>query len=312
MTTTLTARNPEDVLAMVPVVLGFVPADSVVMLTFGAVRTFHARVDLPPPGSATTAVVESLREPAVRHGVRRVVFVLYSEEARRAERVAARLVRDFRRSGVEVVDALRADGRCWFPLLPGRRSRPATGTPYDVSAHPFAAQAVLDGRVTLASRAELAASVATDPGRAARVAAAGAPDASPAGAEWVRATLRRHASAGTSPSDAEAARLLRAVTVVPEARDAAWAGVARSDAEGHVALWTDLLRRSPEPLVPAAAGVLGLVAWLAGHGALAWCAVDRSFSAQPGHPLARLVAGLLEAAVPPSEWEEAWAMPDPA
>ncbi len=46
--------------------------------------------------------------------------------------------------------------------------------------------------------------------------------------------------------------------------------------------------------------------------ALAWCAVDRSFSAQPGHPLARLVAGLLEAAVPPSEWEEAWAMPDPA
>lgn len=312
MTTTLTARSPEDVLAMVPVVLGFVPDDSVVMLTFGAFQTFHARVDLPPPGSATTAVVESLLGPALAHGVQRVVFVLYSEEALRAERVASRLVRDFRRSGVEVVDALRADGRRWFPLLRGRRSRPATGTPYDVSAHPFAAQAVLDGRVTLASRAELAASVATDADRVERVAEAIAGDGSGQRPEWVRATVLRHASAGTVPSDLEAGRLLRAVGADPAARDAAWRGVARSDAQDHVALWTDLVRRAPEEQVPAAASLLGLVAWLAGHGALAWCAVDRARAVAPGHPLAMLVAELLESAFPPSEWEEVWAMPDPA
>lgn len=312
MTTTLTARSPEDVLAMVPVVLGFVPDDSVVMLTFGAFRTFHARVDLPPPGPATTAVVESLLEPALAHGVQRVVFVLYSEEALRAERVASRLVRDFRRSGVEVVDALRADGRRWFPLLRGRRSRPATGTPYDVSAHPFAAQAVLDGRVTLASRAELAASVATDADRAERVAGAIAGDGSEQRPEWVRATVLRHASAGTVPSDLEAGRLLRAVGADPAARDAAWMGLARSDARSHVALWTDLLRRAPEAHVPAAAALLGLVAWLAGHGALAWCAVDRARTVEPGHPLAMLVAELLESAFPPSEWEEVWAVRDPA
>lgn len=312
MTTTLTARNPEDVLAMVPVVLGFVPDDSVVMLTFGALQTFHARVDLPPPGPATTAVVESLLGPALAHGVQRVVFVLYGEEARPAEQVAARLVRDFRRAGVEVVDVLRADGRRWFPLLRGRRSRPATGTPYDVSAHPFAAQAVLDGRVTLASRAELASSIASDPDRVGEVAGAVAADGSTPGPEWVRATVLRHASAGTVPSDLEAGRLLRAVGADTAARDAAWTGVTRSDAGGHVDLWTDLLRRAPDPLVPAAAGILGLVAWLAGHGALAWCAVDRARAVEPGHPLAMLVAELLESAFPPSEWEEVWAMPDPA
>ena len=47
MTTTLTARGPEDLLAAVPVVLGFHPQESLVMLTFGALRSFHARLDLP-------------------------------------------------------------------------------------------------------------------------------------------------------------------------------------------------------------------------------------------------------------------------
>ena len=45
--TTLTARTPEDILAVVPVVLGFEPTESLVMLTFGSDPPFHARVDLP-------------------------------------------------------------------------------------------------------------------------------------------------------------------------------------------------------------------------------------------------------------------------
>ena len=36
----LTFRTPEDVLAAVPVLLGFEPSDSVVMLTFGGRETF--------------------------------------------------------------------------------------------------------------------------------------------------------------------------------------------------------------------------------------------------------------------------------
>ena len=48
-TITLTARTPEDVLAAVPVVLGFEPRDSVVMLTFGGDR------DLPRAGRPATA-----------------------------------------------------------------------------------------------------------------------------------------------------------------------------------------------------------------------------------------------------------------
>ena len=59
-TTSLVARTPEDVLAVVPIVLGFVPEESVVMLTFGAERTFHARVDLPDHESEIPEMVSAL------------------------------------------------------------------------------------------------------------------------------------------------------------------------------------------------------------------------------------------------------------
>lgn len=309
MTTTLTARSPEDVLAMVPVVLGFVPTDSIVMLTFGASRPFHARVDLPPPEGSAAEVVASLRDPAVRHGVDRVLFVLYSEDAHPAARVSSRLVRDFRAAGIDVIDVLRADGRRWFPVLHRRRSR-AAGVPYDVSAHRFAAQAVLDGRVLHRSRTDLVASIETDPARAALVGRAHDGDASDP--LWVQETVERHAECGTVPSDAEAARLLRAVGTHTASRDAAWVGLRRADATQHVALWTDLLRRAPDELVPGAASLLGLLAWLAGNGALAWCAVDRAVALEPDHSLARLVGDLLTAAVPPTDWERLWGAPDPA
>lgn len=309
MTTHFTARSPEDLLAVVPAVLGFVPHDSVVMLTFGARHPFHARVDLPPLESASE-VVALLRDPAVHHQVRRVVLVLYAEQPRPAEQVGRVLVRGFRDAGIEVVDLIRADGRRWFPLLRGRQGREA-GVPYDVSAHPFAAQTVLDGRVTHASRGELAATLVPEADRVARVAAAVLPGqvTDPA---WVRAAVRRLAGSGDPASDEEAARLLTAIGDDVDCRDAAWAGLDRSGVQAHVALWTDLLRRAPDDLAGPAAAVLGLVAWLAGHGALAWCAVDRAEALVPDHTLSALVADLLTAAVPPSAWEGVFARAETA
>ena len=321
--TTLVARSPQDLLAVVPVVLGFVPQDSVVMLTFGARSAFHARIDLPPPEQAGEAV-EALLEPARRHRVRRVVFLLYTEDARRAERVCRALVTDFERAGVEVVEALRADGRRWFALLPGRHGVPEWGVPYDVSAHPFAVQAVVDGRVTHDSRAALAASLAPDPARVAALASTVAegrsdgwaePTRGAAEAGWVRATVSRHVAAGTVPDDAEAARLLADLPVVA-LRDVAWSLLVRETARDHVGFWTDLVRRCPADLAAAPTALLGFAAWLAGHGALAWCAVDACLEADPDYGLADILSQLLAHAVPPAEWEHemGWAdvFDDPA
>jgi len=72
-----------------------------------------------------------------------------------------------------------------------------------------------------------------------------------------------------------------------------------------VAFWTDVVRRAPPDLVAEPAAVLAFAAWLAGSGALAWCALDRCFAAAPGHTLGVLLARALQQAVPPTIWDEA-------
>ena len=301
--TTLTARSPEDLLAMVPVVLGFVPSDSVVMLTFGAEHTFHARVDLPEGSHELPHVVAALLDPALQHRVRRVVFVIYSRHERRAQRAGRAVVSAFEGSGIVVVDALRADGQRWFPLRGGHLGAPARGTPYDVSAHRFLAQSVVDGRVTHGSRAELAATLAADPEavrRTTELLAAHVPaDDDP---DWVRDQVARHVTEGSTPTLADAARLLGALAD-DRVRDVVCALMTRQTAAEHVRLWTVVLRGAPEPSVPAPAALLGFAAWLAGDGALAWCAIDCCTRADPDYGLAQVLAEILTRAVPPSVWE---------
>ena len=56
---------------------------------------------------------------------------------------------------------------------------------------------------------------------------------------------------------------------------------ARGAPATYVEFWSDVVRRTPDELVPGPASVLAFAAWLAGDGALAWCAVDRRRDAEP-------------------------------
>ena len=302
MTLTLRAKSPEDLLAAVPVTLGFEPSESIVMLTFGGSTAFHARIDLPPPGdvAALRSITAALLEPCRRHRVRQVVLVLYDADARRARQVARGLVRAFERAGIAVLESLRADSGRWYSADGRRPGVPAHGVPYDAGAHPFRAQAVMDGHVTLASRTELAASIEADPAGVAAVDAARA-DVAVLSAGELAALCAQHAERSSTPSESEAAAILLTVQVGP-LRDAAWAPLSRESAGRHADLWRDLVRRAPEDLLPSAAAVLAFAAWLQGNGALGWCALDRCLSLDPDHSLGGLVAHLLESAVPPSAW----------
>jgi hypothetical protein len=299
--TTLTARTPEDVLAAVPVVLGFEPRDSVVMLTFGGVETFHARVDLPPPRDADEAVA-LLLDPAVRHRVSRVVLVVYGDDGPAATTVVRRLRRAFAGAGIDVVEVLRAHGGRWF--APGRPDAPPGGVPYDVGGHRFRAQAVVEGIVVHGSRAALEAVLRPRPDAVADVARA-LRRAAPSPPDEIADLVDTRLDAGRF-TDAELSRVLLGLHE-PTGRDAAWAAMSRDGAARHVRLWTDAVQRAPDELVAGPAAVLGLAAWLAGHGALAWCAVDRCRAVDPDNSLARLVAEVLTHAVPPSAWAQAQA-----
>lgn len=313
----LTARSPEDLLAVVPVVLGFHPTDSIVMLTFDAPgrprrqgTTFHARVDLPPADHIHDAVTPLL-EAALRHDVRRVAFVVYTDDAALGCGAASALREQFGALGCEVVALLRADGRRWFALRGRASDRYDVGTAYDLGCHPFSVQSVYDGTVTHASRAALADSLAPLPSRVAAVTQAISTATPPAGearwaaegvwaAERVRAVLD-----GSRLLDEDAARLLVGLTRVT-VRDAVWRLIDRDSAAGHVEVWTELLRGCPQEYAAPPAALLAIAAYRSGRGALAWCAVDRCRAADPDYPLAQYVALALERALPPSAWDEIW------
>jgi hypothetical protein len=304
---TFVARTPTDLVALVPLVLGFHPHDSVVLMTFGEPgRSFHARVDLPDDDAGRDAVTAMLLDAVQRNRVRRAAVVLYTDHADLADAQAGVLRTALEAAGVDVIEALRvADGR-WFPV-PDVGS---PGTAYDLETHAFTAEHVLAGRVVRRDRDELAASLATLP-------AAEREDVAEAAiraevdledvdvplhehARWLQRCLRRHLGAAPPGAD-DTGRLLVLASVV-ETRDVAWAEITRETSGDHVELWRHVLRHAPRALVPGVASLMAFAAWQHGDGALAWCALDRVEEVDPEYSMARGIADLLAGAVPPDAW----------
>lgn len=315
----LRLRGPDDVLAAVPVLLGFEPTDSLVVLTFAArpgVRTPHLRVDLPEAAAlvrnraeVAEELVDVLVEPCVRHGVDRVLVVHYTADADLAERLTTLLGPALAAAGIDVASVLRADGTHWQEV--GSTAEPEA---YRAADHTIRAEAVLRGEVVHRSRAHLARTL--DPVEGPRVdellaavrrerrrarTRTGAAEA-----QWVAQTVpglvdRAVGRAGL-PHDT-VARLLLALEVGAN-RDAAWRELDRGSAQRHHELWARLTRESPAGLRAAPAALAALTAWLRGHGALAWCAVDVCLAEAPHHGLGCLVRDLLASATAPSWWDD--------
>ncbi|MEI7058134.1 DUF4192 domain-containing protein [Nocardioides sp. CCNWLW239] len=304
MTTKLSITRPEDVLAAVPILLGFQPEKSIVMLTFGGDHQVHGRIDLPPPGEVETCL-DSLLLPAVRHQVRGVLLVLYDSGPRFGAKLARRLAERLAECDIDLIGCLRVHGGRWFDPL-GFHGNPDEGVPFDVDQHPFRAQAVYDGHLVHRSRGDLVASIAAVPAAVAETEVALGQASSMKLYEVGR--LIDDALAGVVLSAGQIASLLLALGD-PQRRDAAWGGMTRAEAKAHVRLWTDVVRRSPDDHVAHPAAVLAFAAWLGGDGALAWCALDRCFASERHHGLGVLVAQMLEGAVPPAAWEEALTWP---
>ncbi len=305
------ARTPEDLIALVPYLLGFHPEESVVLLTFGGATSFHARVDLPEDDAGRAGTTEVLCEAVRNNRATMTAVLVFSTDVEHSRAMCADLVPALQRAGASVIDAIRADGTSWWSVLEGGEEHP-----YDVSCHPFTAERVLDGHAAFRNRAELAASLvgngSADTERVAAAAdevaddlvAGGQPKAwekARTNAVWLRDLLAGAGHSDEPLPETDAGRALALVQLAPM-RDVAFALLSQETAAAQVRFWRCLLLRAPRDLVPGAAALLGLAAWLNGDGALAWCAIDRCREVDPGHSLADHLAGLLQRAVPPSTW----------
>ena len=306
----LTVRTPTDALALAPLVLGFHPEESVVLMTFGG-DGFHARVDLPRDDLGRDDVVDLLVRALQTNPCTIVMVLFYSADEQACGALSARLLPALTEElGLDVADVVRADGAHWWSMRPGRD---VLGVPYDVTTHPFTADAVLRGTVVHRDRdaiAEMLGGEDADFVHQVEQALEGRPIAAPPPvgparrqlASWLRRTVETWVSNGALGPPEEVAHVLTLVEE-PDLRDVVWGAMDRTSAAQHLSTWIHVLRASPAAWEASPAAVVALCAWLHGDGALAWTAVERSLDADPHNSLAVLVAEALDRAIPPTSWQ---------
>lgn len=322
----LAVRSPADLIAAVPYLLGFHPADSVVVVALrGRQLIFAARGDLPEPGADPRPPARHLAEVIARQGSDSATVIGYGPAARVTGAVEA-VGRALDGVGLTVLDALRVtEGRWWSYLCAEPSCCPPDGTAYDPAASEVSAAAVFAGQVALPDRAALTAQVsalggpvrvamrrATERARrrlaalaeeAGETALVGGRSVRSAGVAAVRVAFRRHRR-GERLSDDEVAWLTVLLTRL-EVRDHAWERTDGRDAD--ISLWTDVLRRAEPELIAAPGSLLAFAAWRAGYGALAAVALERVLAAAPDYSLALLLDDMLRRGLPPSRldgWPE--------
>lgn len=334
MTTTLTAsgdarppitlRSPADLVAATPYLLGFHPADSMVVVGFRGNRlTFLARGDLPEPDTPPETAATALLDLVARQEVDAIVLVGYGPRPAVDPLVDA-LDRLAGQRDVPVRDVLRVDSGQWWSL---RCENPACcppgGTPVDHTSHEICARLAFEGLVAAPSRQDRAREVAPVGDPAPALARAGArfqalvsalPERERAGTVLtegrgaIRAAISRYAEGGVLDDD-EVAWLGILLCAIP-VRDAAWRSITAT--EPHLRLWADVTRRVDPSQAAAPASLLAFTAWRAGDGVLAGLAVDRALDAEPSYSMAQLLRDALRLGIPPttvdgwgtSSWED--------
>jgi hypothetical protein len=318
--------SSDGILAVVPHLLGFYPADSLVMLGVGGP---HARIrltfryDLPDPLDRALADDIALHAAAVlrRQDLTMTVAVGYGS-AEPVGIMMTALLPALREADIEVQDLLRvADGRYWSLACTDPDCCPPEGVPFDPEVHPASAALAAAGLPVRADRAALAATLAPEPGAAqpmreavararartgqlvdlSAVAAGDDPfqPVADAGRRLVKQVVTRYRLGGKLTADDDIA-WLGVVLGDLRVRDDAWARMDPEHNEAHRRLWTDLLRRLPADLAAAPAALLAFTAWQAGDGALASIAIERALAADPEYSMALLIGDALHAGLPPS------------
>jgi hypothetical protein len=308
--TRLKLRRPDDLLAMIPYLIGFHPEEDLVtvFVKSGRVR-LTTRTDL-PPDSAGEEFAEWIDALAKREGAEALALVAYSAASLPAHRLLTRLMD--RLDDHELIDVLYVGHGKWWSLTCGDDCCPLAGTPLDLSSHPVSATAVVAGLNVRDSRLELEASVC-------------GPDQQ----DWPRldALARRLLQELEQLDDAAAATRLMTTTIEAaladptgidqttgmllgvlvtdlHRRDLAWALITPATADDHVRLWSGVVAHVPPILAAAPLCLLGMAGWISGSGALLNCCCDRLSRINPQYSMGRLLSEISERAIPPTVWQE--------
>jgi Domain of unknown function (DUF4192) len=312
-------NRPGALIAALPAVLGFVPENSLVLVSLGDGELGSVlRVDLSEglvdrighlaevaePEAAIAVIVdaEGAHCPRCNEEYRHLCSVLTEALSQHEIDLWA----------AHVVDRVALGGR-WH-CVDGCGS---SGAVEDPSASPLAAAAVLDGRRLYPRRADLQAVVAVDDrARSAELAVAVTQQAAkrevahradPAGCsrrdvENAMAAAARVAG-GQSLSDAELAELGCALSDV-QVRDTLYALAVGENAGEAESLWAVLARTLPLPWRVEALVLLAFSAYARGDGPLAGVSLDAALRCAPDHRMAGMLDTALQSGLRPEQIRE--------
>ncbi|MFE9745766.1 DUF4192 domain-containing protein [Saccharothrix saharensis] len=311
-------RDPGDLIAAVPHLLGFHPSDSVVLLVVHDHDVaMTLRIDLPPPGVRHRLAAQLVEPLAGSRGDDAVVVVVGGGSGDPPEHLPHDALVDeldeaLRVAGVPLLLAVwtraTAKGERWFDYHDiGTR-----GTVPDPSSTAFAAASAADGYVTYPSREALGDLLTPDPPEALSRRAAllnrlatthplADDDTVPQrDLDLVRAEVLRAETRKRPLTDEEVADLAHALSN-PLTRDAGLVHCVGEHARSAEALWLELTRACPSPERAEPATLLAFSAYIRGNGALTYMALDRAEESHPGHRLAGLLRTALTTGLSPTQ-----------
>ena len=279
-------RSLQELLAVVPLLLGFMPEASLVVIGVAPPRDrvrVTLRYDLPDPPDADLAADIVAHAVGVLRSQRltAAVAVGYGPEAP-VTPLAGALRDAARAAGIDLRDVLRVfGGRYWSYTCGDEACCPAAGTPFDVTDHSASAEMAAAGTHVLAGRAAVAARVAPIGGiaaesmrqatrraeqhvarllakvrRSARIGAARHMIAAE-GLATVGGMIARYGGGAGSPRTTRSPRITVALRDL-RVRDDAWARIDPAHTDAHLRLWIDVARRAQPGHVAAPAALLAL------------------------------------------------------
>jgi hypothetical protein len=323
----LRLTGPGDLVVGVPYLLGFIPQDSLVVVSLDASRevALVARVDLPPLDDAEGALIDEtstlaaagigdeIGAAALRSGAVAVVALAYPPDGAGGTdwtgvwRGFAERLRDaFAAHDLETLDVLGVSrGRWWSLLCSDSNCCPEDGTAVPATGvSEVEARATAAGLVVAPSRAAVAAALEPAPAALRRAVEAAIADRASteldraAALDLVDQELDRWAGGARELGAAPAAAVLVAVGDVVVRDAVSWRP---DDGDAAMALWSELVRLAPPRWLPNAGVLLAAAAYQQGRGLLARIALDLALEADPEHVLAGRLSLALSSGVPPGE-----------
>lgn len=326
---TVRVDSPAEALALVPYLLGFHPASSLVAVAVTDPTVVGlAHMNLATDGLTLSAATALHRIAALMsdRAATSAILIGYGTAAQAGPSLrAATDVLDA--AGIPVRQTLRVEaGRYWLSV-DGTPVGPPQGRPFDPSTSVAAATATAAGLVALPDRETLAArlSPVTGPARTRMITATSAtaralldliktatgddgPDAdtsphTPAGdallsfGRTVLAQAQQHYQTRT-PADDEQVAAVTVLLALPQVRQ--FAAHHATGTSWEIDMWTDMTRRAEPEFVTGPAILLALCALQTGDGALANVAVERAQQTDPGNQTVNLLATAVHAGIDPA------------